>query len=216
MLKGLYAITPEAGPDQRHWLLAQSRALLAGGCRLLQYRAKLQTAQTRRDTALALQALCQRAGARLLINDDVPLALAIGADGVHLGQSDLPLAQARARLGPDALIGITCHDSLELARAAQKGGADYLAFGRFFTSHTKPGARPAPPALLRQARRQLQLPLVAIGGVNEDNAGQLIEAGAQLLAVCQALYQSPDPQASARRLLNCFESHAFTDTGPRP
>lgn len=214
MLNGLYAITPEAGPAKLPALLDQTRALLAGGCRLLQYRAKQQSRPTRQRAALALKDLCRQVGAKLLINDDVPLALAVGADGVHLGQSDLPLAQARALLGPDALIGITCHDSLALARAAQAGGADYLAFGRFFSSGTKPEARPAPLALLSQARQQLSLPLVAIGGINGDNAGRLIEAGAQWLAVCQALYQSQDPQACARRLLQLFETHAFSDTGP--
>ena len=142
-----------------------------------------------------------------IVNDDPALAAEVGADGVHIGQSDGGIAAARALLGAHRIIGVTCHGDLTLARAAARAGADYLAMGRFFPSHTKPEAPPADMATLEQACREFHLPVVAIGGVNPDNAPQLIQAGAASVAVIEALFGHSDPahiEAAARRFRAIF------------
>ncbi|RRJ83588.1 thiamine phosphate synthase [Aestuariirhabdus litorea] len=204
MIKGLYAITDACllPPDQLPGAVEQA---LRGGVRLLQYRDKEPGDARRLEQALHLKRLCDRYSVPLLINDDLALAKACQAAGVHLGQGDLKLQQARAELGPDALIGITCHDSLELAREAQQGGASYVAFGRFFHSHTKPDAPPAPLDLLLRARSQLHLPLVAIGGITVDNAAQVISRGADAIAVIHDLFSSRDIEQRARDLNRIFD-----------
>lgn len=194
----LYGIT-DSGFMAGETLCAKVEAALKGGCGWLQYRDKTTDKVRRKQEAQALLALCRRYGARLLINDDVELAATIGADGVHLGQTDVALERARSQLGPNAIIGITCHDSLALAQHAQRGGATYVAFGRFFSSGTKPDAPVAPLMVLARAKRQLHVPLVAIGGINPDNAAQLIAAGASTLAVCASLFDCVDPEVQARR-----------------
>ncbi|RDE18019.1 thiamine phosphate synthase [Motiliproteus coralliicola] len=205
MRQGLYAITDSTlTPDST--LLDQVEQALRGGAMIVQYRDKSDQADKRLRQATELAQLCRRYQRPLLINDDVQLALDSGADGVHLGQTDGSLEQARQRLGNDAIIGITCHDSLELAQQAQQGGADYVAFGAFFSSATKPDARPAPMSLLTEAKQQLSVPVVAIGGINRDNAGQLIEQGADMIAVIGDLFGHPDVQASAQVLSACFAS----------
>lgn len=205
MQQGLYAITDEKlTPD--HSLLAQVEQALIGGAVLVQYRDKSDQADKRLRQATALAELCRRYQKPLLINDDAQLAFDSGADGVHLGQTDGSLAHARKLLGDSAIIGITCHDSLELAQQAQQAGADYVAFGAFFNSATKPDARPAPMSLLKQAKQQLSVPVVAIGGINRDNACQLIEQGADLIAVIGDLFAHADVQASAECLNACFDT----------
>ncbi|PSF12385.1 thiamine phosphate synthase [Marinobacter fuscus] len=211
---GLYAITDNrlTPPDT---LVASVEAALAGGTCLVQYRDKQSTSAERLRQATDLNALCQRAKVPLLINDDPELALRIGAAGVHLGQDDVTLAEARALLGPDALIGITCHQSLNLAEAAAAGGASYLAFGRFYSSQTKPGAPAAGPEVLTDAR-QLGLPVTAIGGITLSNALPLILAGADLLAVVGGLFGgSPnDIEQRARQFSRLFASHHPLFTTP--
>lgn len=201
-LRGLYAITPD-WPDTGR-LLAASEAILAAGCRLLQYRHKTAPDALRVEQIRALRALTRRFGARLIINDDIDLALAGGADGVHLGRDDGALAAARRRLPPGMLLGASCYQDIDAARAALDVGADYVAFGRFFPSTSKPLANQAHPDLLREARRALDGPICAIGGVTVDNGGPLIAAGADLLAVIAALYEAADPGLEARRLINLF------------
>ena len=184
-LRGLYAITDStllAGGK----LLPFVEAALLGGAKRVQYRDKSTDHKRRLHEASALQELCARYQAQLIINDDLELAAALGA-GLHLGQGDGSLRQARTRLGPSALIGATCHAQLALAQQAASEGASYLAFGRFFASHTKPDAPPAPLELLSQAQ-PLQLPRVAIGGITLENAPQLIRAGASALAVVHSLF----------------------------
>ena len=200
-LRGLYAITD--GP--RDDLVEVCTAALEGGARVLQYRDKTPDAARRLDEAHALQALCTRLGVPLIINDDVELALAVGAAGVHLGEDDGALADARARLGSGAIIGASCYDSLERARRMAAAGADYLAFGAFSPSPTKPHARRATTGLLRDARR-LGKPLVAIGGITADNAPALIEAGADCVAVISALFAADDVRGAARRLSALFDA----------
>lgn len=189
---GLYGITDSTlMPDDRTLLDAVESAL-KGGASIIQYRDKSDDSEKRLRQARALNQLCQRYQVPLLINDDAQLAFDSGASGVHLGQSDGSLQQARELLGTDAIIGITCHDQLELALQARKAGADYVAFGAFFASQTKPDARPAPLSLLQEARAQLDCPIVAIGGLSVDNASQVISAGADLVAVVHALFAADD------------------------
>jgi thiamine-phosphate pyrophosphorylase len=135
----------------------------------------------------------------------VPLAAAVGAAGVHLGEHDIGLQAARRQLGPGALIGVSCYNRLELACKAADGGADYVAFGRFFSSTTKPAAVQATPALLMEARRRLDLPIVAIGGITPENGVELISAGADLLAVIHGVFAQPDVEAAARRYAALFD-----------
>ena len=212
-LSGLYAITDDR--LQNDGLLAAVEAVLQGGCRLLQYRNKQEAPATRLAEARELLALCRRYGAMLLINDNAHLAAAVGADGVHLGQEDMPIAEARALLGRQAIIGVTCHDSLALAMAAQQAGANYVAFGRFFPSGTKPSAPPADLQILTQARRALGIPVVAIGGIMLDNAPTVLAAGADMLAVVGDVFNAPDITRRARAYCDLFDS-AFSIKGKHP
>lgn len=204
-IKGLYAITDSALLTGR--LIEAVMAALQGGARIVQYRDKSDDHVRRLTEATALRKLCQAHGARLLINDDVALAIACGADGVHLGQGDLALAEARRQLGSSAIIGITCHDSLDLAAAAEAGGADYLAFGAMHLSSSKPGARRCPPDILTRARACFRLPLVAIGGITPDNAGDIRRAGADAIAVIAGLWQADDIRRRAQHFLQEFHAH---------
>lgn len=192
--RGLYAISDGPRPD----FLAAVEAALRGGAALLQYRDKTADSARRAFEARALRELCARHEVPFIVNDDVDLALAVGADGVHLGEDDGDIAAARARLGAEAIIGVSCYDSLARARQLAAAGADYLAFGAFFASPTKPNARRATPDLLRAAK-PLDLPLVAIGGITPDNAPALVGAGADFLAVISGVFAPADPEAAARR-----------------
>lgn len=203
-MRGLYAITPTALCLDPPRLLADVACALRGGARLIQYRDKTDDHARRLSCARALRALCDRHRAKLIVNDDVDLALAAGAHGVHLGLDDMGLLEARARLGPDRVIGITCQDSLARARAASEGGADYLAFGAFFASQTKPDARHATMSLLQQARGLTSLPLCAIGGITPQNCAPLIESGADLVAAVDGVFGAKDIEAAARAYARRF------------
>lgn len=194
-LRGLYAITPDGLPAKQ--LLTSVEAALRGGVRLLQYRDKQRSAAEQTVIALDLSAVCRRYEARLIINDDLDLALAVGADGVHLGGSDGDLAAARRALGPDKLLGASCYADFALARAAQAAGADYVAFGAVCASPTKPYALAAPWSLLGRCRSELGLPACAIGGITEQSAPGLIAAGADLLAVITDLFSAADIESRA-------------------
>jgi thiamine-phosphate pyrophosphorylase len=202
-MRGLYAITPEGARGAR--LLALAEAALAGGARLIQYRAKSSAGA---EEAKNLARLAHRHSARLIVNDDVALAIESGADGVHLGRDDGDLAAARAAF-PRGLLGASCYDSLAAARSAAAAGADYIAFGSVFTSPTKPGAVRAPLELFAAAR-PLGLPLVAIGGITLANAPAVIAAGADCVAVISALFDAPDVAAAARSFENLFRQPART------
>jgi len=197
--RGLYSITDGPRVD----LLAACEAALRGGAAVLQYRDKSADIERRHSEAAALAALCARYSAPLIINDDVELAAVIGAAGVHLGEHDGDLAQARARLGASAIIGVSCYDSLERAKQLALSGADYLAFGAFFPSSTKPQARRATPGLLNAATA-LGKPLVAIGGITPDNARSLIEAGADFIAAISGVFGDANPEAAARLYASLF------------
>ena len=206
VLRGLYAITDSALlTDGR--LLPYCEAALRGGVKLLQYRDKSTDTARRLREAQALQKLCQNYGAHLIINDDLDLAVALGAD-LHLGQEDGSLLRARQQLGPDAIIGITCHAQLALAKQAVEQQADYIAFGRFYNSHTKPGDVVASTELLEQAQ-QFNCPIVAIGGITLDNGSLLIAHGADMLAVVHGLFAA-DSAAAVEQRAREFSAR-FTD-----
>ena len=202
MQPGLYLITPDVA-DTEH-LLARVKPLLPFA-ELLQYRNKQADAALRAAQAAALAPLCRAAGVPLIVNDDPRLARDVKASGVHLGEHDGTVAAARAILGPDAIVGVSCYDDLERARKAADEDADYIAFGAFFPSATKPNARRATPALLGAAGA-LGLPMVAIGGITVDNARPLLEAGADLLAVVGGVFDAPDPVAAAREFQALFKT----------
>jgi thiamine-phosphate pyrophosphorylase len=205
-LHGLYAITPDWNDTRR--LLSVTEAILSAGCRVLQYRNKAASSCHAQEQAVALRGLTLKFGARLIINDDLDLALFSEADGVHLGEDDGQLAAARARLdraGAYNILGASCYQSLPLALAAAQLGADYLAFGSFFASPTKPQAKRADPGLIVAAKRETALPICAIGGITLANAGSLIAAGADLLAVISALYDAPDPYQAALKFVQLFQ-----------
>jgi thiamine-phosphate pyrophosphorylase len=198
--RGLYLITPDDCDTAR--LLLRVQPLLAHvAC--LQYRNKAATPALRREQATALLSLCRAAGVPMVINDDAELAAAIAADGVHLGEHDGAIPLTRARLGADAIIGVSCYDELARAEHAAAEGASYVAFGTFHPSPTKPHARRASPRLLQEAAR-LGLPRVAIGGITPDNARPLIAAGADLVAVISGVFDAPDPLQAARQYQACF------------
>jgi thiamine-phosphate pyrophosphorylase len=205
--RGLYAITPDWSDTRR--LLESTEAILAGGCRRLQYRNKAASGCHRQEQAVALRGLTRKYGALLIVNDDLDLALFCEADGLHLGEDDGELARARLRLdaaGPGRILGASCYQSLDLAEAAAKAGADYIAFGSFFASPTKPHAKRADPALLAAGKAATGLPVCAIGGITAANAGELVAAGADLLAVISALYEAADPYETTRQFLTLFEA----------
>ncbi|MEN1926594.1 thiamine phosphate synthase [Luteimonas qiangzhengi] len=200
--RGLYLITPDECDTPR--LLDRVREVI-GQATWLQYRNKAADAGLRHTQAAALRTLCTEAGVPLIINDDPELARACDADGVHLGEDDGGIAAARALLGESAIIGISCYDDLERAQQMATAGADYVAFGAFFPSSSKTTSRRASPALLREAGA-LGLPRVAIGGINADNAPALVAAGADLIAVIGAVFDAPDPRASAQSLRRAFDA----------
>lgn len=211
-IKGLYVITPaldsaanNALADNQHKkLLSDVEFALLGGASIVQYRDKSQDNGRRLIEASELLGLCSRYGATFIVNDDVDLAAAVRAHGVHLGGDDAPLQEARRRLGRRAIIGASCYNRLDLAVRAQQQGADYVAFGRFFPSRTKPHAVQADTQLLKLAKRQLSLPVVAIGGITAQNGAQLVLAGADMLAVVEAVFSQPDVTAATKQLTQCF------------
>ena len=200
---GIYAITPETA-DTEH-LLTLVEAALAGGAAAVQYRDKSGDVARRHEQASELVALCRRFGTPLIVNDDLRLADLTDADGVHLGRDDGSVREARIILGRDKFIGASCYQSLDLALAAQAAGADYVAFGSFFASPTKPAAARARLDLLRAAAPVIHVPLVAIGGITLANAPQLLDAGADCLAVLSAVFDAPDIRAAAHDLNQLFE-----------
>lgn len=201
-ISGLYAITPDCADTAD--LLRQVRLALVGGSQVLQYRDKSANAGLRLNRALELQKLARQFDATFIINDDVQLALQTKADGVHLGIADDDIEAARAVLGKHKIIGVSCYNRLARARYADHAGADYVAFGAFFPSAIKPDAAVADVKLLRLARAELDLPLVAIGGITPRNGAALVRAGADALAVISALFKAADITAAAQKFSKLF------------
>ncbi|MFA6970748.1 MAG: thiamine phosphate synthase [Gallionella sp.] len=199
-ISGLYAITPEETDTAE--LLRKVKLALQGGVRVLQYRNKLGSWAVRLEQASALREITREFSVPLIINDDAMLAKQVNADGVHLGGEDGSVAAARAQLGCEKIIGVSCYNRVILAHQAASQDADYVAFGAFFASTVKPDAPVATLALLRQARREIILPIVAIGGITVENGASLLSAGASALAVISALFSAPDIQLAARQFAN--------------
>ncbi|HET7832197.1 MAG TPA: thiamine phosphate synthase [Gallionella sp.] len=194
---GLYVITPDEADTAE--LMRKVRLALRGGAGVVQYRNKSADAALRLEQARSLRTLTREFSVPLIINDEVQLAQEVDADGVHLGGEDGSLGAARRLLGSGKVIGASCYNQLQLARDAVAQGADYVAFGAFFPSTVKPGAVVAAPGLLQQARRELAVPLVAIGGITVRNGAQLVAAGAHALAVISALFAAADVEETARQ-----------------
>jgi thiamine-phosphate pyrophosphorylase len=205
-IAGLYALTPDLLDTDE--LIARVTAAIAGGAAAVQYRNKIASPPLRRAQALALRDLCAVQGITFIVNDDVNLAYAVDADGVHLGRDDAPLLRARQRLGTTAIIGASCYDSLERAAAAVAAGADYVAFGSFFPSTTKPDAARVEASLLTAAKARFNVAAVAIGGITPATAPALIAAGADALAVITAVFDAPDVAAAAKAFRDAFGAAA--------
>ena len=203
VVSGLYAITPDESDTAE--LLRKVRLALLGGARVLQYRNKVAAATLRLKQAQALRELTCEFSVPLIVNDDVALVKQVDADGVHLGGADGSVAAARALLGSGKIIGVSCYNRLAPAYEAVRQGADYVAFGSFFCSAVKPDAVVATPDLLWQARRELAVPLVAIGGITVQNGAQLLEAGADALALIAAVFSAREVEGAAKELSNLFE-----------
>lgn len=202
-LSGVYAITAETA-DSDH-LLKMAEAALKGGVHAVQYRDKSSDVTGQHEQASELAILCRKYGVPLIVNDHLRLAALTDADGVHLGKEDGSIEEARIILGPKKIIGVSCYDNLERALEAEKAGADYVAFGCFFRSLTKPGAQPAPLSLLDEALRKLKIPVVAIGGITLENAPQLIERGVDAIAVLSDLFHSADVKLRAQQFADLFK-----------
>ncbi len=202
-LKGLYLLTDHDLLGNR--LLSAVEQGLAGGARLIQYRDKTQDHKRRQHEAQELRILCTRFDSLLIINDDIELAQAVNADGVHLGRDDSAPAHVRALLGFSRIIGVSCYNSVARAMAAAQAGADYIAFGSFYTSQVKPSAVQASIDLIPNARAQMALPIAAIGGIHSDNAKLLIDAGADMIAVVHGVFAQPSIQRAAQKLVSLFE-----------
>lgn len=173
------------------------KAAVAGGCvAAFQLRVKNAPEHDLARLAEPLQRICADSGVAFIVNDSMVLARRIGADGVHLGQSDGDVREARAFLGPTAQIGVTCHDSRHLAMEAGEAGADYVAFGAFYPTTTKPSDYRPDASILSWWSALFEIPCVAIGGIAPANAAPLVEAGADFLAVCQAVWGAEDPAAA--------------------
>jgi thiamine-phosphate pyrophosphorylase len=207
-ISGLYAITPELEDDAL--LFDRVAQALGGGARVLQYRDKNCAPERALARAVALRRVCHAHGALCIVNDSVDLCEQAQADGVHLGRHDAGLRAARSRLGEGALIGVSCYDDYELARAARDQGADYVAFGSVFASSVKPSAVRAPLSLFTRARAELDIALVAIGGINVENAPEVLAAGADALAVISALFDAPDVRSRAQSFSRMFPARSIS------
>ena len=202
-LRGLYAITDENLIPETTFAATIEQAL-SGGTAIIQYRDKSGSETKRLQQASALRSLCNEYRASLIINDDIALAKAVAADGVHLGEDDISIEQARLILGKNAIIGISCYNQLQLGARAQAAGADYVAFGAVFTSPTKPHARSASCELISEAKSQLDIPVCAIGGIDKSNVESVIEAGADMTALISGLFTEPDIRLTAEHISRLF------------
>lgn len=214
-IAGLYAITPDASDTDA--LLHMARQALEGGTQLIQYRNKTADTPLRIRQAALLADLCREVGTPFIINDHPDLAAELDADGVHLGKQDIPIAEARRRLGEGKIIGVSCYNQLEQALDAERQGADYIALGAFFVSGTKPQAVTASLDLLQRARRKLHIPIVAIGGINLTNAAELIRHGATALAVVNGVFAASNVRYASEQISRLFQvthyvpHHEFSD-----
>jgi len=202
LLRGLYAITPD--DVETKTLVQMVAAALKGGAKLIQYRQKSVSPRDQAVQARELNELCLASGASLIINDNVALAKQVNAAGVHLGRDDMSVTAARQALGTNRIIGVSCYNQIALAEAAVASGADYIAFGTFFASKIKPEAVRAEFALIVEAKKKFNIPVVAIGGISLQNAPQLIAAGADAVAVISDLFNALNITAQATAFQQLF------------
>lgn len=201
-MKGLYLVTPDWDDTKR--MLAATEAALRGGAALVQYRHKTASDALRREQAASLLSLCRSHGTPLIINDFVDLCLALGADGVHVGGTDASVAQVRAAVGADKIVGASCYGDLQLARDARDAGASYVAFGGFYPSRVKKYAVTTAPEIVAQSKAEIALPAVVIGGMTQQNAVPLVAQGADMVAAISSVYLADDPEHAARGFAGLF------------
>ncbi len=201
-MKGLYLVTPDW--DDTDQLLAASEQAIAGGATLLQYRHKTASDALRNEQAAALLKLCRRLGVPLIINDYVALCEALDADGVHVGGTDATVAEVRAQVGKDKIVGASCYGDLQRARDAVAAGASYVAFGGFYPSRVKKYEVTTPPAIITQAISELSVPVCVIGGMTAENSAPLVALGSHMVAAISSVYASDDPRAAAERFTALF------------
>ena len=204
-LKGLYLLTDHHLTDQKGVVASVAEAI-QGGAGVIQYRNKHANSDRKHWEILDLITLCRPLGIPLIVNDDAVLAAETGADGVHLGSNDGSVEETRKIVGDEAIIGLSCYNSLDRARMAEEQGASYIACGRFFPSRTKPDAVLAEPELLTMAKSELQLPIVAIGGVDSSNGKPLIDAGADMVAVINSVLGAPNIEQAAHNIAMLFKT----------
>ena len=202
-LRGLYAITDASLIKDEHFIQTIEQAL-AGGTRIIQYRDKSTDEIKRFQQASIIKKLCEKYHTIFIINDDIELAKEIDADGVHIGIHDCSYETARKKLGNNKIIGVTCYNQIDTALHAQKTGADYVAFGRFFSSSIKPDAISADIDLLHQAKRKLSIPVCAIGGITLDNSAKLIDTGVDMLAVISGVFGAQNIQTTCEKFSRFF------------
>ena len=202
IIKGLYAITPDMA--DLNTLIHKTKLVIEGGAFMVQYRSKIQDRDVKMHQCAAILRLCREYGVPCIVNDDVEMCLILEADGVHLGVNDDNIAEVRRILGDNAIIGSSCYDQLERAKQAQKEGASYVAFGAMFPTPTKPRAPRAPLALLKEAKSEIHIPIVAIGGITVNNAHDVIESGIDAVAVITSLYEAKSIKETAETFLKMF------------
>lgn len=202
IINGLYAITPEL--ENTSDLLDKTRQVLEGGAQLIQYRNKSANRILLREQAGLLLQLCREYTVPLIINDYLDLTIEIGADGLHVGQHDAAIAKARNQLGDNKIIGASCYNNLGLALQAEKEGADYVAFGAFFPSLTKPNTVSVTMNLIGEAKNKITVPIIGIGGIRLTNARKVIQSGCVAIAVCNDLFQSGNIKAKAAQYAQLF------------
>jgi thiamine-phosphate pyrophosphorylase len=202
IIKGLYVITPDM--TDLNTLIHKTKLAIEGGAFMVQYRSKMQDRVVKMQQCAAILRLCREYDVPCIINDDVEMCHILEADGVHLGVNDDNIAEVRRILGEDAIIGSSCYDQLERAKKAQKEGASYVAFGAMFPTPTKPNATRASFELLSEAKREIHIPIVAIGGITVNNAHDVIETGIDAIAVITSLYQAKSIKETAETFLKMF------------
>jgi len=202
IIKGLYAITPDM--TDLNTLIQKTQSAIEGGAFMVQYRSKIQDRAVKMQQCAAILRLCREYDVPCIVNDDVEMCRVLKADGVHLGENDDNIAEVRRILGEDAIIGSSCYDQLDRAKQAQKEGASYVAFGAMFPTPTKPNAPRATLELLREAKSEIEIPIVAIGGITVNNAHDVIEAGVDAIAVITSLYESNSIKETAETFLKMF------------
>ena len=201
-MNGLYLVTPDWDDTQK--MLAATEAGLRGGAAIVQYRHKTASPELRREQASQLLALCRRYGKPFIVNDFVELCMELDADGIHVGGTDMSVAQVRAAVGPSKIVGASCYGSMELARNAHAAGASYVAFGGFYPSRVKKYEVSTPPEIVAQAKKEIPVPNVVIGGMTQENSVPLVAQGADMVAAISSVYFADDPEAAARAFVQLF------------